>query len=124
MAGKLRYERKRPRRFAAFILVKRSNLLRDDVCGAGAFFALAYVELDRLALLQLGVSAHLDFRMMNEEILAAIIGNDKPKTLFTIEPLYFTSTHATPSAKIGLKQTFAPQIILVNIPEGRAEYSS
>jgi hypothetical protein len=30
---------------------------------------------------------------MNKHILAAVVGNDKTKTFFLIEPFYFTCSH-------------------------------
>lgn len=69
------------------------KLAGDDVRRTRAFFALSDLELHLLALIKRGVAAHLDFRMMNEQILAGIIGGDKSKTFASVEPFYCTCTH-------------------------------
>jgi hypothetical protein len=53
----------------------------SDVGCAGAFLALAYRELDRLAFVEGGVSLGLDLRVMDEEVLAAIGRTDKTESL-------------------------------------------
>jgi len=60
------------------------GLAGDYVGRTRAFFALSDLELNLLALLKIGVAGALDFRVMNEQIIAAIIGADKSKAFFPI----------------------------------------
>ena len=70
-----------------------SHLLGCYVDGTRAFFALAYLELDLLAFVQIRVTARLDFGVVDKQILASVVRNDEPKTFCAIEPLYCTCTH-------------------------------
>jgi hypothetical protein len=58
-----------------------------------AFFALADLEVDLLVFIKSCIAACLDFRMMDEQICAAVIRTNKPKSFVRIEPLYCTFTH-------------------------------
>ncbi len=58
-----------------------------------AFLALAYLELDLLALLERRVSLHPYLGMMDEQIVAALIRCDEPKPLVRIEPFDCTFCH-------------------------------
>jgi len=69
------------------------ELAGDYVGCTRAFFALADLEFHLLAFVKRGVAAHLDFRMMNEQILAGIIGGDKSKTFASVKPFYCTCAH-------------------------------
>jgi hypothetical protein len=89
-------KRKGPPRLAGKALCRglfKDVLFRRHADSTGAFFALAYLEFDRLTFLKVRVAAGLNLRMMDEEVFAAVIGDDKSKALFTVEPLYFACTH-------------------------------
>ena len=62
-----------------------------------AFLALDLVELDSLPLGQGLESLALDGRVVDEDILGAVVKTDKTKTLAVVEPLHCTLCHdATP----------------------------
>jgi hypothetical protein len=66
----------------------------NDLVRAGTFLALAHFKLNGLAVVQSGVAAaHLDFRMVNKQVLATVFRCDKTKTFVRIEPLNCTFTH-------------------------------
>jgi hypothetical protein len=69
------------------------GLAGDYVRRTWAFSALADLEFNFLAFIKIGVSAALDFRVMNEQIVAAIIWADKSKTFAAVKPFYCTCTH-------------------------------
>jgi len=87
-------KRKRPRRqrglFGHYI---RVSSLRDYVGRTWALFALSNIKLDLLAFLKIGVAGRLDFGVVDEQILAAVIRRDKSKALFSIKPFYCTCAH-------------------------------
>jgi hypothetical protein len=62
------------------------------VC-AWAFFALSELKINLLVFTKLCVACCLDFRMVDEQIAAAVIRSDKPITFVCIEPFYCTCTH-------------------------------
>ena len=67
----------------------------------GCFLALAPfggLVLDLLALLKAAVAFHFDVRMMDEKIISAIVGGDKPITLLIVKPLNSS----------GIQRTFSP----------------
>jgi len=85
------------------------ELTRDYVGCTRSFFTLSDLEFHLLAFLKSGVAIRLDFRVMNEQILAAAIGCDKSKTFFPVKPFYYTCTHnCAPLASNGHK--FCPSI--------------
>ena len=98
MAGKKKASRESRGLYSGLIF---GVLLRDDVDGTGAFFALTDIERHRLAFLKVGVAAHLNLRMMNKQLFAAIIGDDESKSFFAVKPLYFTCTHCNSSGPCG-----------------------
>jgi len=69
------------------------QLAGDYIRRTRAFSALADHELDLLPFIKIGVSGALDFRVMDEQIVAATIGADKSKTFAAIKPFYCTCTH-------------------------------
>ena len=69
------------------------ELAGDDVGRTRAFFALSDLELHLLAFIKSGVTFSLDFRVMNEQILAAIVWSDKSEAFFPVKPFYCTCTH-------------------------------
>ncbi len=71
----------------------QNALFRSYADGTGAFFALSYLKFDGLAFLEVGEPVGLNLGMMDEEVFAAIIGNNKSETFFAVKPLYFTCTH-------------------------------
>ncbi len=75
------------------LLSYAANLGRDHIVGTWPFFALADLEVDFLIFIQSGVAASLDFRVVDEQISAAIIRSNETKSLACIEPFYFTCTH-------------------------------
>jgi hypothetical protein len=70
-----------------------ANLGRSYIVGTRAFFALTDFEVYLLVFIQGGIAACFNFRVMDEQISAAVIGSNETKTLTCIEPLYFTCTH-------------------------------
>src|SRR5688500_14878658 len=67
-----------------------------DVLGRRTLVALDDVELDPLALGEALEAAALDRRVMNEQILAAILRRDESEALGVVEPLHFTRvTHSS-----------------------------
>ncbi len=64
-----------------------------DVSRLGAFLALGESIFYRLPFLQRPEALSSNLRVMNKYILAAVIRNDKTKTLFLVEPFYFTCSH-------------------------------
>jgi hypothetical protein len=64
------------------------GLFRNYVCRTGSFFALAHRVLDLLSFPQARIALCLDFRVVNEQVGPAVVGDDKPETLLVIEPFY------------------------------------
>jgi hypothetical protein len=94
LAVLLRSKRKRPRIPAGpFLGNTLDYLLRDYVGRTRALFALSNIKLNLLAFLKIGVAGRLDFGVVDEQILAAVIGRDKSKALFSIKPFYCTCAH-------------------------------
>jgi hypothetical protein len=63
-----------------------------DVLGFQSFVARHNVKADFLPFIQgLEAGTH-DGRVVNENVLAGILG-DEPEPLFVIEPLYFAASH-------------------------------
>ena len=71
----------------------RKRLDRRYIVGAGAFFALADFELNLLVLVECRVTVDLNFGVMDEQIVAAVIRTNETETLACVEPLYCTCTH-------------------------------
>jgi hypothetical protein len=64
-----------------------------NCCGLGALLALTYLELDALTLVELTVALHLDFGLVHEEVLPAVIRLDEPEALGGVEPLHRSYSH-------------------------------
>ena len=75
--------------FSAFCF----GLAGDYVGRTWAFSALSDHELNLLPFIKIGVTGALDFRVVNEQILAATIGADKSKSFTAVKPFYCTCTH-------------------------------
>jgi hypothetical protein len=58
-----------------------------DVLGRGALLALHHVELHALTLGERLEAAALDGRVVDEAILAAVLGGDEAEALGVVEPL-------------------------------------
>ena len=58
-----------------------------------AFSALSDLKVNLLAFVKIGVTGAIDFRVMNEQIIAAIIGAYKSKAFCPVKPFYCTCTH-------------------------------
>jgi hypothetical protein len=71
----------------------RFGLAGDYVRRTRPFFALSDHELYLLAFIKTGVSGALDFRVMNEQILAAALGADKSESFASVKPFHNTFTH-------------------------------
>ena len=56
-------------------------LARDNVGRAGTLFALSNFELDLLAFIECCIASSLDFRMVDKKIFAAVIRDNKTKSL-------------------------------------------
>ena len=66
----------------------------NNLICARTFLALANFKFDRLAIIECRVSAtRLNFRMMNEQVFAAVLRGNKSKTFVGVEPLYCTFGH-------------------------------
>ena len=89
------------------VAYSKDVLFRRYADGTGAFLALANLELNRLTFLKVRVALGLNLGMMDEEVFAAIIGDDKSKTLFAVKPLYFTCTHLCSFGRKGHKHTIS-----------------
>ena len=87
------FQIKKAPRCRAFLWVNCRWLYGCNVCRTGSFFALADLVLDCLSFVQTRVAACLDFRVVNEQVRAAVVGDDKSETLWIIEPFYFSCTH-------------------------------
>lgn len=61
----------------------------------GALLALLNLELHPLSFVQGAVSRHLDLRLVDEEVLGAVIGDDEPEPLIAVEPLHNSCTHCS-----------------------------
>ena len=68
-------------------------LTRNYVCRTWAFFALADLEFNLLAFIERCVAGGFYFRIMDENIIAAVIRSNKTISLTSIEPFYCTCTH-------------------------------
>ena len=75
--------------------VCRHGLSRGYVCRTRAFPSLSDFELHPLAFVKIRVAAGLDFRMMDEQILSAIIGADESIPFVPVKPFYCTCCHCT-----------------------------
>jgi len=67
--------------------------------------ALAHFILNRLPIPKGLEAFSFDARVMDKQILSAIVGCNKPIALLFIEPLYCTSRHALSS----IARSFPPQ---------------
>ena len=75
------------------------GLTGDYIGSTGTFFALSNLEFHPLPFIKRGIAVTLDFPVMNEQIIAGVIGLDKSKAFFPIKPFYCTLSHfGTPSA--------------------------
>ncbi len=70
-----------------------SRLLWHDVGRARAFLALADIVCHLASFIKCGIAVGLDFREMDEQVLATVIRRDESISLCVIEPFYRTSTH-------------------------------
>jgi hypothetical protein len=50
------------------------------IVGTWAFFALSDLEINLLVLIEICVTDSLNFRMMDEQVIAAVIGSNKTIT--------------------------------------------
>ena len=70
-------------------------LRRSNVSCTWAFLAFSDFKLDFLALIQRSIALYVDFRMVNEQIIAPIVGNNKTVSLLRIEPFHCTRTYGS-----------------------------
>ena len=71
----------------------------DYVGGTRAFFALSDLVINLLAFFKCGVTTRLYLRVVDEQVISALVGGDKSEALFLAKPFYCTCTHYfTPSA--------------------------
>ena len=66
-----------------------------DLSGTRTFWATAYFKALGLAVFKGGVAFHLDFGVVDKEILATVFWGDKSVAFFGVEPFYITCTHIT-----------------------------
>lgn len=57
------------------------NLARNYVGSAGSLLTLSNFELNLLAFVERNIAAHLDFRMVDKQIFAAVIRDYESKSL-------------------------------------------
>lgn len=75
-------------------VISAEQLERDNLIGAWAFLALPNFKFYFLPIIKSCVTATtLNFRVMYEQIFAAIFRRNKSKTLVCVEPLDCTFTH-------------------------------
>lgn len=74
---------------------------RFDTGRFHSFFALRRFILHSLTVFQRPKALGSDIGVMHEQIVATVIGSNKPKTLLLVEPFYCTNTHVT---LLGLKE--------------------
>src|SRR3954453_18648491 len=72
-------------------------LERRDVDGLGALVPGLGVEGDLRSLGQRLEAAAVDPRVMDEEVLAALVGGDEAEALVVVEPLHGSGRHGEPS---------------------------
>jgi len=58
-----------------------------------AFFALSSLKIDLLVFIECCVAGGLNFRVVDEQVIAAVIRTNKTISLVCIEPFYCTCTH-------------------------------
>ena len=64
------------------------GLFWNYICRTGPFFTLTHRVLNLLPFFQTRGARCLDFRVVNEHVRAAVVGDDKPETLLVVEPFY------------------------------------
>jgi hypothetical protein len=64
-----------------------------DLACLQALLALLRLELHTLAFCEVAEAFHLDFGLMDEEIIPAAVGRDETKALLGVEPLDCTYWH-------------------------------
>src|SRR3954452_23023454 len=74
-----------------------------DVCRRGALGSLFGVVADLCALGERLEAAALNCGVMDEEVLAGIIGRDETKALFVVEPFHGSCCHFSPSGVCALR---------------------
>ena len=80
--------------FSGALGFSRHLVLAGDYSGrTWAFFALSDCELNLLAFVKARIAVGLYFRVMNEQILIAVIGRDESVSFFLVKPFYCTCTH-------------------------------
>jgi hypothetical protein len=89
--------RKKPRHCdAGFLYAQASFGLTGRHAGrTRAFLALSDFAIDCLAFIEGGGTRRFDLRMVDKQILAAIRGANKTKSLTCIEPFYGTFCHVS-----------------------------
>jgi hypothetical protein len=63
------------------LLILAAWLARDNVGRAGTLFALSDFKLDLLAFIECCIASCLDFRVVDKQIFAAVIRDNKTKSL-------------------------------------------
>ncbi len=58
-----------------------------------ALLALLNLELHPLTFFKGAIPSHLNLRLMYEEVLGTVVGNDEPESLIAVEPLHYACTH-------------------------------
>jgi hypothetical protein len=86
--------------FRAFYRLKNQSR-RLDVGGLLALGALCHFKADLLAFFEGLEAVHVDCGKMREQIIAAIIGSDKTKTLRIVKPFNCTGCHVIILAENG-----------------------
>src|SRR5689334_170008 len=97
---------------------------RADVLRLRALRTLGYVELDLLVLVEGLVALRLDGRVVNEDVVAAVLLGDEAEALLSVEPLNGALSHARISPCIGRETTTSAasaQVRVIRRPASQRE---
>src|SRR3712207_4827670 len=84
------------------VACERSCLERRDADGLGALVPGLRLELHARALCERTEAVALDRAVMDEEVLAALVGRDEPEALVVVEPLDGSGGHGAASLHRGV----------------------
>ena len=65
----------------------------DYIGRTRTFFALSDLEFNLLAFIKLSEAFHLNFGVMDKQIIASVVRLDETVSLTRIKPFYLTCTH-------------------------------
>src|SRR5258707_2460936 len=88
------YRAQLPDRVREFAVAERAIALNLEVLGRGLAAVGDLFVLDALSFVECRKPSFLNCRNMNENVLAAVRGLDKPVTLGRVKPLHRTFSHS------------------------------